>query len=76
MQLGVPEKVIRRIEREDPSVSVRSLMLVLWNLSMMEGVFQSFEETQKIIHVTFNGRLTRRLKIISCHVVEDQSHFR
>lgn len=43
-RLGVPEKVIRCIERGDPSVSVRSLMLVLWNLGVMERIFQSFEE--------------------------------
>ncbi|MEE1923218.1 helix-turn-helix transcriptional regulator [Pseudomonas sp. 148P] len=42
-RLGVPEKVIRRIERGDPSVSVRSLMLVLWKLGLMERVFYSFE---------------------------------
>jgi len=42
-RLGVPEKVIRRIERGDPAVSVRSLMLVLWNLGLMEKVFRSFE---------------------------------
>lgn len=41
--LGVPEKVIRRIERGDPSVNVRSLMLVLWRLGLMEKVFCSFE---------------------------------
>jgi len=44
-RLGVSEKVIRRIERGDPSVSVRSLMLVLWNLGVMEKIFQSFEES-------------------------------
>ncbi|MFJ4373619.1 helix-turn-helix domain-containing protein [Pseudomonas japonica] len=42
-RLGVPEKVIRRIERGDPSVSVKSLMLVLWNLGLMENVLRSFE---------------------------------
>lgn len=42
-RLGVPEKVIRRIERGDPYVSVRSLMLVLWKLGLMERVFCSFE---------------------------------
>ncbi|MDG9881970.1 transcriptional regulator [Pseudomonas sp. GD04058] len=45
-RLGVPEKVVRRIERGDPSVSVRSLMLVLWNLGLMERVFRSLEESQ------------------------------
>lgn len=44
-RLGVPEKVIRRIERGDPSVNVRSLMLVLWNLGLMERVFRSFDDT-------------------------------
>ena len=44
-RLGVPEKVIRRIERGDPSVSVKSLMLVLWNLGLMERVFRSFEDS-------------------------------
>ncbi|HCN46091.1 MAG TPA: transcriptional regulator [Pseudomonas sp.] len=44
-RLGVPEKVIRRIERGDPSVSVKSLMLVLWNLGLMERIFRSFEDS-------------------------------
>ena len=44
-RLGVPEKVVRRIERGDPSVSTRSLMLVLWNLGLMEKIFRSFEES-------------------------------
>jgi transcriptional regulator with XRE-family HTH domain len=44
-RLGVPEKVVRRIEYGDPSVSVRSLMLVLWNLGLTDKVFRSFEDT-------------------------------
>jgi transcriptional regulator with XRE-family HTH domain len=44
-RLGVPEKVVRRIEKGDPAVSVRSLMLVLWNLGLTEKVFHSMEGT-------------------------------
>ncbi|MFY1663618.1 transcriptional regulator [Pseudomonas sp. Pseu.R1] len=44
-RLGVPEKVIRRIEQGDPSVSVKSLMLVLWNLGLMDSVFRPLEDS-------------------------------
>jgi len=43
-RLGVTEKMLRRIERGDPSVSVRSLMLVLWNLGLTDKVFRPLED--------------------------------
>lgn len=64
-RLGVPEKVVRRIERGDPSVSVKSLMLVLWNLGLMERVFRSFEDSPisfTELKEDTTGRRVRRLR--------------
>lgn len=62
-RLGVPEKMLRRIERGDPAVSARTLMLVLWQLGLMERIFRSLEDSSvsyTAIEEANRGRRVRR----------------
>ncbi|UVL83719.1 transcriptional regulator [Pseudomonas sp. B21-028] len=44
--LAVSERTVRKIEAGDPSVELRSFMLVLWQLGLTQEVFQSRQQIE------------------------------
>lgn len=66
-RLGVPERMLRRIESGDPSVSTRNLMLVLWQLGLMEQIFRSLEDpsiSYLAMEETNKGRRVRHRRAV------------
>lgn len=64
-RLGVAEKMLRRVERGDPSVSVRAFMLVLWQLGVTEQIVRSIRATPvsfQALEEKTSGRRVRRKK--------------
>ncbi len=62
-RLGVPEKVLRRIEKGDPSVNVGAWMLVLWNLGLMDQVFRPADETSISVLALKEDTTGRRARV-------------
>ncbi|TWC13202.1 MULTISPECIES: transcriptional regulator [unclassified Pseudomonas] len=44
--LTISERTVRKIEAGDPSVELRSFMLVLWQLGLTQEVFQSRQQIE------------------------------
>ncbi|UZE17720.1 transcriptional regulator [Pseudomonas sp. B21-054] len=44
--LAISERTVRKIEAGDPSVELRSFMLVLWQLGLTQEVFQSRQQIE------------------------------
>lgn len=44
--LAISERTVRKIEAGDPSVELRSFLLVLWQLGLTQEVFQSRQQIE------------------------------
>lgn len=61
--LSMSERTVRKIEAGDPTVELRSFMLVLWQLGLVQEVFQNLQATPTSLLSTFDSSNARRVRL-------------
>lgn len=61
--LAVSERTVRKIEAGDPSVELRSFMLVLWQLGLTQEVFQSRQQIEASSHAAAQAPRNARVRL-------------
>lgn len=61
--LSMSERTVRKIEAGDPSVELRSFMLVLWQLGLIQEVFQNLEAAPNSLLDTLDSSSARRVRL-------------
>ncbi|WP_095196295.1 XRE family transcriptional regulator [Pseudomonas sp. Irchel 3A7] len=62
MSLSMSERTLRKIEAGDPSVELRSFMLVLWHLGLIQEVFQNLQTPSTSLE-TFEPSSAKRVRL-------------
>lgn len=63
MSLSMSERTLRKIEAGDPSVELRSFMLVLWHLGLIREVFQNLQLPANTLLETFESSSAKRVRL-------------
>lgn len=63
MSLSMSERTLRKIEAGDPSVELRSFMLVLWQLGLIQEVFQKFQNPSTSLLETSESSSAKRVRL-------------
>ncbi|AWY41803.1 XRE family transcriptional regulator [Pseudomonas putida] len=61
--LSMSERTVRKIEAGDPSVELRSFMLVLWQLGLVQEVFQNLQAKPITVLNAFDSSNARRVRL-------------
>jgi len=63
--LSVSEQTLRKIEAGEPVVELRSFMLVVWQLGLVQEVFQDLAEIEsRSQFIAHNPTLPKRVRLI------------
>ncbi|MCL6704980.1 transcriptional regulator [Pseudomonas sp. T1.Ur] len=63
--LAISERTVRKIEAGDPSVELRSFMLVLWQLGLTQEVFQSRQHIEALSVTSAQASRNARVRLAS-----------
>ncbi|MGH8386096.1 MAG: helix-turn-helix domain-containing protein [Pseudomonas sp.] len=63
LSLSMSERTLRKIEAGDPSVELRSFMLVLWHLGLTQEVFQNIQMAATTSNEAFVPHSAQRVRL-------------